>query len=51
MQLQQKKTENLLAACDQLRIRIGQFPHMSTERDTYTEWLQQAHTAKLQPNP
>lgn len=49
MQLQQKKTESHLAACDQLRVRIGQIPHTSTERDTYTQRLQPAHSAKLQP--
>lgn len=36
MQLQQKKTESHLAAHDQLRVRVGQIPHMSTEIHTHS---------------
>lgn len=49
MQLQQKKTESRLAASDELRVQTGQIPHTSTERDRYTQRLQPAHGAKLQP--
>lgn len=51
MLLQQKKTESHLAACDQLRVWTGQIPSTSSEKDTYTytQRLQPAHSAKLQP--